>query len=242
MASNIYRTHDKHIYLQENRYEQTKEAFKLLVNLAKESGVLKGRATVSDFGCAAGEFLYHLHHEVPNADCYGYDLLPELLDKAKAGVPGVTFLAGSVLDSNLLSPNSTDLAFMFGVHSIFEEFEPCISNLIKWTRPGGRVYILGLFNKFPVDVWVKYRMVDDPDHDHREPGWNIFSKTSVSKFLDDSVGSGNYTFTPFEMPFDLEPNPADPVRTWTFSDADGRRLFTNGLSLICNLEILEIRP
>ena len=44
---------------------------------------------------------------------------------------------------------------------------------------------------------------------------------------------------PFEMPFDLAPQPEDPLRTWTFITG-GRRQFTNGLSLLLNLEILEI--
>lgn len=70
----------------------------------------------------------------------------------------------------------------------------------------------------------------------------MFSKASVSRYLEATLGVGKHTFTPFEMPFDLPPNPDDPVRSWTFLDGQNRRLFTNGLSLICNLEILEIRP
>ena len=43
------------------------------------------------------------------------------------------------------------------------------------------------------------------------------------------------------MPFDLPPHADDPVRTWTFLDSDGRRYTMNGISLIANREILEIR-
>ena len=242
MTNKVYRTHDKEIYLQENRYEEPKEVSKLVVGLIMDSGVMQRDATVRDFGCAAGEFLFHMVHQFPGGSYYGYDVVPDLLAKARLMVPEVGFQVGSVLDSSLVPEASTDVSIMQGVHSIFDDFKPSFSNLIRWTRPGGRIYIQGLFNPHPVDVWIKYRPVGDPNPDHCEPGWNLFSRASVSGYLDDAVGPGNYSFTPFEMPFDLDPNPHDPVRTWTFLDGRGRRLFTNGLSLICNLEILEIRP
>ena len=42
----------------------------------------------------------------------------------------------------------------------------------------------------------------------------------------------------FDMPFDIGPKTSDPARIWTFMDGQGRLLHANGLSLICNLEIL----
>ncbi len=240
-SSNIYRTHDKEIYLQENRCKETKENFKSIVGLIGDSGVMQGGATVRDFGCAAGEFLYYMVSQFPEGTYHGYDVVPDLLAKARIMVPEAKFQSGSVLQSSLVPEASTDVSLMLGVHSIFDDFKPCFSNLIRWTRPGGRIYVLGLFNPHPVDVWVKYRSFDDPDPDHREPGWNLFSRSSVSRYLDEELGPGKHTFIPFEMPFDLDPNLDDPVRTWTFKDGGGRRLLTNGLSLLCNLDILEIR-
>ena len=169
-------------------------------------------------------------------------MVPELLQQAVIRVPGVEFKSGSVLQSDLCSPHSVDLAFMLGVHSIFDSFEESIGNLIQWTRQGGHIYVFGLFNTHPVDVWVTYRLADDPNRKHREPGWNIFSKASVSMFLDNQIGAGKHRYIPFELPFDLEPNPSDPIRTWTFNDGLGSRRFINGLSLICNMEVLEINP
>lgn len=238
----IQRTHDKIVYLKENRYDQPKEIFKILFARARQSGVLRCGSVVSDFGCAAGEFLYYLRGSSPSANYYGYDVIPELLEKAKEKVPGIEFRFGSVLDKTLLPPASVDVAFMTGVLSIFDEFETPLANLLSWTKKGGAIYITSPFNSYPVDVWVRYRLADDPVPEHREPGWNIFSKVSLSRFLNAMVGRDKYTFMPFEMPCDLVPNPQDPLRTWTFQDSQGRRLLTNGLSLICQNEILEIRP
>jgi SAM-dependent methyltransferase len=235
---NIERTHDKNIYLQEDRYAQPKEYFKAIAKLMRDSEVVKPGSRVVDLGCAAGEFLYYLAEQFPQAECHGYDVVGELLEKGREKVPGVTFKSGSVLDEALLEADSVDVALLLGVHQIFDDFETCIGNLLSWTRKGGRIYVIGLFNSFPIDVWVKYRLVDDPDPLHREPGWNIFAKESVSRFLNER--GVRFSFSPFEMPFDLPPNEDDPVRTWTFLAGDGQRLLTNGLSLLCNQEILEI--
>lgn len=242
MDIHVRRTHDKAIYLEEDRYENPKEMFKVLASRAIDSGALRKGARVSDIGCAAGEFLFYLHSRFPDAEYHGYDVVPELLTKAQQRVPGASFHMGSVLDPETLAPASVDVAFLIGVMQIFDEYETCISNLLRWTAPSGRVFIAGLFNPYPIDVWVKYRLSGDPDPQHREPGWNMFSIASISRYLDSRVGPGRYAFTPFEMPFDLAPHPTDPVRTWTFRDESGQRLFTNGLSLICHIEILEIFP
>lgn len=238
----IRRTHDKQVYLAESRYDDPKELFKVTASFIRQSGVVQPGSRLCDFGCAAGEFLYYVHGQFPSAKCCGFDVVNELIEKARCKVGGVEFSLGSVLDRNLMPAASVDVSCLLGVLSIFDEFQPTFENLLYWTKPGGRVYVSALFNPYPVDVWITYRLADDLNLKHRESGWNIFSKALVSRFLDKAVGQGNYAFTRFEMPFDLPPHPEDPVRTWTFRDRDGRRLLTNGLSLLCNPEILEIRP
>ena len=236
------RTHDKAIYLKENRYDRPKEIFKVLGDLTERDGPVKKGAVMADFGCAAGEFLYFLGQRFPETERLGFDLVPELIAKAETMVPGAKFTVGSVLDRFLTAEASIDYAYLQGVLSIFDEFETTLDNLIAWTRPGGRIYVFGVFNPFPVDVWVRYRLADDPHRDHREPGWNMFSKKSISDFLNKRLGAGRHYYQPFAMPFDLEKQDDDPVRSWTMKDEAGARLFTNGLSLLLNLEVLVIRP
>jgi hypothetical protein len=55
----IIRTHDK-LYLKENRYKKPKEIFKFIYNLIKKSNHNKNKKVITDFGCAAGEFLFFL--------------------------------------------------------------------------------------------------------------------------------------------------------------------------------------
>lgn len=236
----LQRTHDREIYLAENRYREPKELFKRIADLVENTGVVRPGCRITDVGCAAGEFIYYLRERFPETSLLGVDLLPELLAKARGVLPEVSFQAGSVLDEDVLPAESSDVTLLVGVHSIFDDFRMPFSNLLRWTRPGGVVVVAGLFNPHPVDVWVTYRAADRPADDPRELGWNLVSKASVSRYLDAAVGVGRYEFVPFELPFDLAPNPSDPVRTWTFKDAEGRRLFTNGLSLLCNIEILVV--
>ena len=148
MTIRVKRTHDHDIYLNEDRYAEpvVKEIHKILANDAIESGVLREGSVICDFGCATGEFLYHLSRRFSGGEYYGYDVLPELNEKARQMVPNAVFKDGSVLDDQLLTSDFADVSFMIGVHAGFDDFIPSFSNLINWTKKGGRVYIFGPFN------------------------------------------------------------------------------------------------
>jgi SAM-dependent methyltransferase len=227
------------VYLKENRYEQPKEIFKMLARLAAESGLLKAGTRVADIGCAAGEFLYFLAKTHPGPRYAGWEVLPELVAKARAAVPEVEFHTGSVVDSGLTPEASLDVAFLSGVMSLCYDFRVVLDNVRRWTRPGGRIYIFEVFNPYPVDVFLRFRRSGE-DGTGGEGHWNIFARQTVIECLDHTAGIQSYRFIPFEMPFDLAPDPDDPVRTWTWN-VEGRRLFTSGLSMLLNLEVLEIR-
>ncbi|MBM4294440.1 MAG: class I SAM-dependent methyltransferase [Deltaproteobacteria bacterium] len=233
-------TRDLIVYLKEDRYENPKEIFKLLADMVRRSGLKLSGSVICDIGCATGEFIYFLKKQFPESNYIGIDIEPDLINKACQNVKGVEFKIGSVLDQKILPHSSIDIAFLNGVHSIFDDFKDLLFNLLHWTRPGGRIFIFGPFNPYPVDVWVKFRLADDPDLNRTEPGWNIFSKQTISGFLNKNLGEGRHSYTHFEMPFDIDPDPYDPVRSWTFKDNNNRRLFTNGLSLLINFEVLEI--
>jgi len=236
----IKRTHDKEIYLNENRLTDTKEYFKLLVNRSIDSGVLRPQSHVADIGCATGEFLYYLSQRSPQTKIYGADIISEFIDRAKESIPSGHFIEGSVTQSDLYPTNSFDITYLLGVAQIFDQWEDIYENIVNWTKPGGRAYVFGPFNQYEVDVWVKYKLCSDPELEHREPGWNIISQKSIGTFLDKNPKVKNYQFTSFEMPFDIKAKKNDPIRTWTFKQEDGQRMLTNGLSIIPQYAILEI--
>jgi SAM-dependent methyltransferase len=234
----VERRHDS-LYLIESRYDTPKEIFKLCVNLIG-SYCYKSNMIISDFGCATGEFLYFINKTLPDAKLYGYELLPELIEKAKRYVDKANFKQGSVLNYDLALNNSTDIALLFGVLGIFDEFETTLNNLIAWTKPQGRIFCHALFNSSPVDVIIRYRYTKNYHEKVFETGFNIFAKDSISTFLGTNPKVKDFKFHPFIMSLDLDPQPQDPLRSWTFKDNNGHRLITNGLSIIQDQYILEI--
>ncbi len=243
------RTHDQEIYLKEDRYDHPKQYFFKLKEYLEKANLPGPGDRIGDFGCATGELLYFMQSAFPSADYVGFDVVPELLERARRRVSGVDFRPGSVTDAALLQPESLDIAFMMGVHSIFDEIEPWLLNLLSWVRRGGRIYVFGLFNDFPVDVLIKYRNISDQSswegalppaiHPPWESGWNVFSKKHVTQVLT-KMSVQSHDFHRFEMPFDLPPHQGDPVRTWTMQDIHGNRWLTNGLNLLCPFYFLEI--
>ena len=232
------RLHD-HIYLKENRYKNTKEMFKFIDKEAFKKKSKNHVEEVCDFGCAAGEFLYFLRDKYLNKNFTGVDVRGDLLSKARKVVKNVKFLKGSVLNQKLLKKKKFDKVFLIGVHPIFENFEKCFLNLINWTKPKGEIFICDMFNPYPVDVLIKYKLSKNYNSRILETGWNIFSQKSVAKFLREKNLVREFKFKNFEMPFDLKPQ-KDPVRSWTIK-SEKRRLMINGLSIIQPQTLLKIK-
>ena len=235
----IVRTHDA-FYLKENRYEKPKQLHMDIIESVKKTIKNEQDTVICDFGCAAGEFAYALRKHFPGATIEGYDLLKELIAKAKHEVPNVAFHVGSITDRALCKANHSDYTLCTGVVSIFDSFEPVIDNLICWTKPGGHVFLHGLFNNYPVDVNIKYNLSADYGSGVAEAGWNIFSKQSVSAWLQKHPDVAAHGFTDFRIEVDLAPQD-DPVRSWTIKDENKHRLITNGLCLIQPHSIVHIR-
>jgi len=233
------RTHDK-FYLDENRYNQPKEMFKFIANKAFSEESRDSNFKIADFGCAAGEFLFYLNQILPNASLIGIDILPELLDKCSRFVPAAKLKEGSILDGDIQPENYFDKTFLIGVHSIFDEFETCLNNLVKFTKIGGAAYVAGMFNPFPVDVIIKYKESKNINKDIFESGWNIFSQESVSRFLVNHQKVKSFSFIPFEINMSLV-RQQDVIRSWTIQCSKGKHLITNGLCIIQPIFLLEIQ-
>lgn len=232
----LMRTHDDGVYLAESRYETAKENFKFCRSFVPEHSK---PIDIYDFGCAAGEFPFYLNQTFPRDRIHGVDILPSLIAKAKRESPSGHFQVGSVTDQDALKAHVSDVSFLIGVHSIFEDPTVCFANLIHWTKPGGTVIIFGLFNPHPVDVFIKVRCERD-EVDHREPGWNAISQATTSRFLASQDRVASYDFHPFTIGIDL-PTQADPLRSWTQAMHNGERQIINGIGLIHAFHALVIR-
>jgi len=229
------RTHDS-LYLKENRKQTPKEYFKFIVKEAAPFIENIDKPSILDVGCATGDFLWYLSGLYPSVKFTGLDVMPELIERAKKEVPTANFILGNINTAEGLPSGKFDAVFMLGVHSIFDDFEPCFNNFLKLIKDGGRGYIFGIFNPSDLDVLVKARR--SGDNGAWEAGWNLFSKRTVSKFLEDR--SYAHTFKDWAIAIDLPPNPQDHLRSWTFRLADGSRMIVNGMQLLHYFSLLEI--
>lgn len=235
----ITRTHDS-LYLKENRYEEPKQVHMDIISNIKTKENINDDIVISDFGCAAGEFVYALRKNFPKAKIEGYDVLDELIEKAKIEVPNVDFFVGSIVDREMCKREHANVALCLGVLPIFDTFENIINNLLYWTKSGGVIFIHGLFNDFPIDVNIKYNLSENYGKNELEAGWNIFSKKTISDWLKYNHEVQEYKFDDFNLNIDLEPN-EDPVRSWTIKNESGNRMITNGLCLLQPHSILYIK-
>ena len=236
----IVRNHDIIVYEKENRYENPKHLHLKIIELIKNNMSSKKGKIISDYWSAAGELQYTLMKEFSNHHIIGYEYLDKLLIKAKENVRGVQFLKGDITNKKTSKKNSNDFSLSIGVLQIFDSFEKNLSNLIYWTKPGGFIFAHALFNDFDLDVYIKYNHSDDYNEDFRESGWNIFSKNSISTFLNNHDDVLSYEFIDFKIDFEV-PKQNDSLRSWTIDDSKGEKLITNGLSLIQPHSILKIQ-
>lgn len=222
-------------YLGESRYEKPKQVFQLLAELMEQSGLATPEAKFLDVGCATGEMIYYLQQRFPKTLFTGVDNQLQLLEQAKSkeGLQQFAFVEADALSYR---GEPQDFVTCFGMLGIFDQFEPLLESLLANTRKGGRIYIHGLFNDVDIDVRVYYR--DHHNNKDWNRGFNIFSTTQLSNWLETRVSS--WRFMPFELEVDVPRRPETPHRAYTTKLEDGRRITTNGLCLMLPEMILEI--
>ena len=97
----IIRTHDD-FYLKDKRKEKTKEYFKFLYKILNKNTKINSKNTnIIDIGCATGELIYYLKKKFKNANFYGLDVHPKLLDYAKKDpdLSDVDFSVGNIINT-----------------------------------------------------------------------------------------------------------------------------------------------
>ena len=229
----VKRTHDE-FYLQLNRKSTPKEYFKFVDRHVRQFRSLDGLRVV-DIGCATGDFLHFLAELYPQAKLYGYDVLDTLLSRARTEVTRATFSRVNISEPDLQSKDqSFDVAFMLGVHSIFDDLH-WLNNALSLLRPGGHFYCFGLFNTMDVDVFVKARKSGAKA---LEPGWNVMSCTTVHAHLA-SIGQHG-DFSPWQITVPVLPTDGDPYRSWTVPQVDGSFEIRNGLQLVHTFQLLHV--
>ena len=206
------------LYLKENRYMKPKEIFKLLLKKINKIHKRQKIFHVADIGCAAGELLYYLKNNLMDVNFDGFDSQHLLLTKAKNKVKNVKFIKKSILTNFNKFKDKYDISTCFGLIQIFDDFEKPLKNLIKITRPGGKIFVQALVNDFPIDVNIKYSKSQNWCNGrpiYLESGWNVISMTTLSKFLKNNKEVKNFKFHNINYRYNQKKNLKDPMRPWT---------------------------
>lgn len=228
---NFKRTVDNDIYSKENRYDDPKESFKQIAAILNLRNAAKGKKLI-DIGCATGEFLYYLKTINNDLDLTGLEHSKDLIEVAKPFLEThkIKIQQG---DANCLYAcpnNSFDFVTTIGVTSVFDDFRPSFSEMIRIAANKAICLNHMLVNEMDIDVIIKYI---NPANGKLESGWNKFSIKSISEYLNSQPSVTRFEFIKHEMPFDIMQR-EDKMRSWT-EYKDGKRILWNGLDMEISL-------
>lgn len=223
----------------QNSFLQAKSRQQLfLERLLKEDGY--DFAEVGDICCGNGSLSYWLQKEYPRCHFHLFDLNPAMLKDAARICPGSEFKVseGDIYDLKGVANGAFDLTLCWQTLSWLEHPQDALRELLRITKPGGRLYLSSLFNlHHDVDI---YNKVYDWTRESAKTGhyvcYNVYSMRTVRQWLE--AGTARAQVIPFEIDLDLPCN-SRGLGTYTAALADGRRLqFSAGM--LMNWGVLKI--
>ncbi len=223
-----------YIYLEdEDYYKEPKEIFKFVKKYIDIYLKKNNEISLLDVGCAKGEFLYYMKNNANNIKTMcGVDLSQELIDAAKdfEGLKGVDFFCKSANSYSL--DNNYNVVTMLGLIGAMINIDDVFSSSSKHQNSGDLLFVLTRFNNHDIDVHHKFY------NSYKDKDFKIsvsYSKKTVTSLLTEN-GYAILEDVRFNLPFDIEENPEDPIRSWTVQTDSGRR-FKNGLGLIFDFDM-----
>lgn len=175
------------------------EQQKFLEGHLKAQGASFGR--IADLACGAGTLSYHLSQLFPTADFFLSDLNAEAIALARETCKGgrFHFAVDDLFALDSVPHGTFDAVFCWQTLLLFDSPERFIDSILRLPRPGGKLYLMALFN-LERDVDILARIVDHTRAGDRQAGaisYNTFSRLSVGRWLEGKVaGFSIYPFNP----------------------------------------------
>jgi SAM-dependent methyltransferase len=225
-------------YLETHGYEQPKESFKLVVELIKER-YGQGPLSLIDVGCASGAFLYYARQNLNLVRGVGTEVSDAHLEQAQRDVPGCKFILDSILTPQHPFGAEFDVCTCLGVVSIFDEIDIALANLLSLVKPGGMLCVFDLFNDYPIDMIMRYRIALDTGYTEWRAAFNVRSCVTYERIIVNPDRNAEVKWVNFEMPFAILQQP-DPLRAWTIRTEYKPHQLVVGTGQMLNFKILQV--
>ncbi|MEL6763847.1 MAG: class I SAM-dependent methyltransferase [Cyanobacteria bacterium J06607_6] len=111
------------------------------LNFLYDWSALDGDEIVLDVACGTGEFERHALAHHPEQSVTGVDLSPSMLEIARQKCPTVNFTLGSAT-ALPFGADRFDVVLSANAFHYFEPVDQALGEMVRVTRPGGRVIIL----------------------------------------------------------------------------------------------------
>lgn len=186
-----------------NKTEQQKYLENLLGGTKNQS--LK----IADVACGGGTLSYHLKYFFPNSQFYLFDYLETALETAKKINRENDFIyqAGNIYLLDGVETGFFDYTFCWQTLSWLDEPQKALLELIRITKPAGKIYISSLFNlDHDVDLYTK--VIDYTRESGKENlymNYNTYSLYTINNWIKNLVQE--FTIHKFSITIDLPPPP-----------------------------------
>ena len=230
----MYQKNDP-VYLDSEQFGKAKASFVTIIEILRSYTEGCRPISLLDLGCANGSFLYHVRQCLEVGRAVGVDCSDQLTRFARENQPGVEFITADLQKPLGEELKDFDICTCFGTLCLFDDIEFPLKNLIGSLRPGGLAIIYDLVNKYPVDVWMRYKEITDSTW---RPAYNVRSEETWQRLICAIDANIEIEITPFLMPYSLPETP-DFMRAWTIGTEEVNHQLISGVgqkldfSVIC---------
>jgi ubiquinone/menaquinone biosynthesis C-methylase UbiE len=223
-----------------NKTEQQKFLESLMIKNLSKSDLCKSLA-VADIACGGGGASVHLALLLKNAKFDLYELSTVALKIASKTILerkiNANVFSGDIKALPAILENKYDIVVCLQTLSWLESIEKSLLELVRITKPGGRIYCSSLFNiNHDVDLetfCTDHSRLSSANHRLK---YSTYSKSTIGKILNERVLS--WKIHPFDIGIDLQNRPIG-LGTYTLTLKNGQRIECSG-GMILNWGFLEI--
>lgn len=104
----------------------------------------------------------------------------ELYELGRVNNKKITFINSDANNMDIFNNKEFDIVTFIGTMNIFDDFTSSLNECIRVCKDGGNIIVVSPFNEFPVDILIRWKYSGE---DVYNPGYNTFSKKTVSDFL-----------------------------------------------------------